>query len=104
MKPPGYYLWSWGANGYGQIGDGTTISKSTPIQIGALSNWLRVAAGNYFKISVKTDGSLWTWGYNEHGQLGLGNTTHYSSPKQVGSLTNWETTAAGHSFTLATNN
>ena len=87
--PPGYYLWSWGSNSYAQVGDGTTINKSTPVQIGALSNWLRVAAGGYHKISVKTDGTLWTWGYGVHGILGLGNTTSYSSPKQVGALTNW---------------
>jgi alpha-tubulin suppressor-like RCC1 family protein len=63
--PPGYYLWSWGYNSYGQIGDGTSgagTNKSTPVQIGTQSNWLSIAAGSYHKISVKTDGTLWTWG------------------------------------------
>jgi alpha-tubulin suppressor-like RCC1 family protein len=94
--PPGYYLWSWGYNSYGQIGDGTSgtgTHKSTPVQIGTQSNWLSIAAGSYHKISVKTDGTLWTWGYNPSGALGLSDTANRSSPVQVGALTNWSSNA-----------
>jgi len=99
-------LWTWGLNNYGQLGDNTVISKSSPIQVGGLTNWLYVSAGYYSVIALKTDGSLWTWGRNnQHGQLGLGNTTNYSSPKQIGALTTWSKVRGstfGHILALKT--
>ena len=90
--PPGYYLWSWGRNAYGQIGDGTTINRSSPVQVGSDTNWLKIVVNDHHSIAVKTNGTLWSWGYGAGGgQLGLGNTTTYSSPKQIGALTNWAT-------------
>ena len=81
-----YDLYSWGGNNEGQLGLNNRTAYSSPIQVGALTNWLRLSA-YYATISVKSDGTLWAWGYNTDGTLGLGNTTFYSSPKQVGSLT-----------------
>ena len=83
-------LWDWGYNYYGQLGDGTTVDKSSPIQIGSLTNWFNGGGGDYHQIAIKTDGSLWSWGYSSYGQCGHNNTTNYSSPVQVGSLTNWK--------------
>jgi len=83
-------LWAWGYNGSGELGNGTlSVQQNSPVQIGALTNWLSIAGGNYFVAAVQTNGALYTWGQNGYGQLGLGNTNNYSSPKQVGSLTNW---------------
>ena len=45
--PPSYYLWAWGGNGSGQLGLGNTTSVSSPVQIGALTTWLSIAAGFY---------------------------------------------------------
>ena len=86
-------LWAWGANStaYPLIGDGTIISRSSPVQVGALTDWAFVSAGGGKSHAIKTDGSLWAWGRGTGGRLGLGNTTSYSSPVQVGSLTNWAT-------------
>ena len=97
-------MWSWGSNGYGRLGLGNTTNVSSPVQIGALTNWLDVAAGNYYTTAIKTDGTFWSWGGNGQGQLGLGNTTNYSSPKQVGSLTTWLKVSAGYNITFATSN
>jgi alpha-tubulin suppressor-like RCC1 family protein len=84
-----YYLDTWGQNSYGQLGLNNTNDKSSPNQVGSLTDWLQVASTYGHTIAVKTDGTLWTWGLNSTGQLGLGNTTNYSSPKQVGALTTW---------------
>jgi alpha-tubulin suppressor-like RCC1 family protein len=95
-------LWSWGRNNFGQLGDGTTTNRSSPVQIGALTNWSSISGGQLFASATKTDGTLWTWGQNNNAQLGQGDTTDRSSPVQVGSLTNWDAVSCGaaHSISL----
>ena len=96
-------LWAWGGNGSGQLGDGTTTNRSSPVQIGALTTWASVSTGRYyFSAAIKTDGTIWMWGNNIVGQLGLGNRTYYSSPQQIGALTTWLAVSAGYHHTLAT--
>jgi alpha-tubulin suppressor-like RCC1 family protein len=90
-----YELWSWGRGQYGIVGDGTTVTKLSPVQLGALTTWLKISGGNYHSLVTKTDGTLWTWGYNAQGQLGTSNLSYYSSPKQVGALTTWATVCGG---------
>jgi len=94
-------LWSWGANGQGQLGLNSLAYKSSPNQVGSLTNWNLVFCGDSFSSAIKTDGTLWTWGQNNQGQLGFGNTTPYSSPKQLGSSTAWQTVGAGKITMLA---
>ena len=36
-------LWGWGLNTNGKLGDGTTVGKSSPVQIGQLTNWKQVS-------------------------------------------------------------
>jgi alpha-tubulin suppressor-like RCC1 family protein len=92
-------LWAWGDNFYGQAGQGDNSNAySSPVQIGALLNWLSVSSSARSVLAVKTDGTLWGWGGNNLGQLGLGNRTDYSSPKQVGSLTNWSTVTTSNQY------
>ena len=92
-------LWTCGQNNYGQLGNGTVVYYSSPIQIGSLTNWTQVSCGYFQASAIKTDGTLWTWGGNLSGQLGNGTTANYSSPIQVGSLTNWSKVAcAGDSI------
>jgi alpha-tubulin suppressor-like RCC1 family protein len=98
-------MWTWGYNGQGQVGDGTRVSRSSPVQVGALTNWSQIAAGNGHTAAVKTDGTLWAWGNNNNpnggGQLGLNDVLFRSSPVQVGALTNWSQIAAGRLHTAA---
>src|SRR5262249_31160635 len=39
-------VWAWGDNGSGQLGDGSTTSRLTPVQVRGLSNVVAVSAGN----------------------------------------------------------
>ena len=95
-------LWAWGRNAYGQLGQGNITNYSSPVQVGTLTTWSKIAGcGNGHTLATKTDGTLWACGYNNYGQLGQGNTTWYSSPVQVGSLTTWSKIAGGGYNTIA---
>ena len=94
-------LWAWGLNLNGQLGDGTTTIRSSPVQIGSGTDWSQVSAGGAHSLALKSDGSLWSWGLNTNGQLGNGNTTSRSSPAQVGALTDWAYVSAGQTHSLA---
>ena len=100
-------LWVWGGGfyNYGQLGLGDTTNRSSPTQVGALTDWLVAAGGSYFSLGVRSNGTLWSWGRNNFGQLGLGDTTDRSSPVQIGTQTNWAFVAAGfyHSIAIKTN-
>lgn len=95
-------LWSWGYSFEGQLGDGTTTRKSSPVAVGALQNWKTVSGGAYHVLATKTDGTAWSWGYNGQGQCGLGDLTHRSSPTIIGANNSWKTVSAGwyHSAAL----
>jgi alpha-tubulin suppressor-like RCC1 family protein len=100
----GAELYAWGRNSVGQLGTSNTTSRSSPVQVGALTNWSQVSAGisnASHTAAVKLDGTLWTWGSGTYGQLGHNNTTQINSPVQVGALTNWSQVSAGYSFTAA---
>jgi len=94
-------LWTWGNNTYGQIGDNTTQSKSSPVQVGALTNWAQVSEGYQTVMAVKTDGTLWGWGRNQSGQIGDNSITQRNSPVQIGSLTTWAAVSSGNGATIA---
>lgn len=91
-------MWVWGSGtGYfGENGLGNLTAYSSPKQVGALTNWLNVACGNYHIAAVKTNGTLWTWGGSNYGELGDGVGTNRSSPVQIGALTAWSSVSCGH--------
>lgn len=93
-----------GSNQYGQLGDNTVVSRSSPIQtIAAGSNW-RTTAASFIGSSagIKNDGTLWVWGYNTQGSLGTNDTSHRSSPVQTVTLgTNWSYISSGREHFIA---
>ena len=94
-------LWVWGLGDDGRIGDGTIVSKSSPVQITG-TNWKQSACGKLHTAAIKTDGTLWLWGRNARNQLGTSNSTNYSSPVQTTSATNdWKMVACGEYSTMA---
>jgi alpha-tubulin suppressor-like RCC1 family protein len=96
-------LWSWGQNIFSQLGDNTTIFRSTPITTFAGgTNWKQVACGDSHTAAIKTDGTLWTWGFNNNGQLGDNTTTTRRTPVTTfAGGTNWKQVACGNGFTAA---
>jgi alpha-tubulin suppressor-like RCC1 family protein len=88
--------WAWGCNscgGPGQLGDGTTVNKSSPVSVvGGFTDWCQISAGDKSSLAVRQNGTLWAWGYNGGGvgMLGNNSTTNRSSPVSVvGGFTDW---------------
>jgi alpha-tubulin suppressor-like RCC1 family protein len=94
-------VWAWGDNSVGELGDGTTTDRHTPVKVLNLSNIVAVAAGDGFSVAVKSDETVWTWGRNGNGQLGDGTTTTRITPIMVPGLSNVLVIAAGLHSTYA---
>ena len=91
-------LWAWGNNDSGHLGLGDAYvsssnrkCRSSPVQVGALTNWASVSPGNWVDtvLALKTDSTLWAWGNNDNGPGGFGDTISRSSPVQVGPFRSW---------------
>lgn len=74
-------LWATGNNSNGQLGNGTNISRTIPVNVA--TGVVAVATGANHSLFVKNDGSLWAMGYNYNGQLGDGNTNNRNTPVQI---------------------
>jgi len=88
-QPTSGKLYAWGTGAFGALGDGTTVNKSSPIQIGSNTNWVAATNARGSSFAVNQAGKAYGWGYGLQGRTGLGNTTNYSSPVQIGGLTDW---------------
>jgi len=89
-------VWAWGSGGSGNLGDGTAVSKSSPVAAIGGHSFISIDASGQTSIALKADGSVWTWGANGSGQLGDNTTVGKSSPVLV---------IGGHSFIqIATGN
>jgi hypothetical protein len=68
-------LWCWGANTTGQVGDGTTVNRLTPVRVGAGRTWTSVSvnAGGS-TCAVDSSRAVLCWGDNRRGQVGDGTT------------------------------
>jgi alpha-tubulin suppressor-like RCC1 family protein len=94
-------LWSWGANGNGQLGIGSTTNKNTPVQVGN-ALWKEISAAEDHTIAIKQDGTLWSWGSNFQGVLGNGTMYDGSNvPVQIGTASGWAKVSSGPFHNLA---
>eukprot|EP01052_Picozoa_sp_SAG31_P018964 SAG31_NODE_1364_length_8625_cov_8.137696_6_plen_238_part_01 len=76
-----------GSNTFGQLGDGTTTDRPTPVEVASVgADNQAVAAGGAHTVYLKADGRVFAAGWNEYGQLGDGTTTHRPTPVEVASV------------------
>ena len=90
----------WGDNANGQLGDGTTTSRSRPVLVPGLSGVLQVVSGAAHSCALLGDGRVSCWGSNASGQLGDGSTTSRSAPAVI-ALSGVVRLTAGASHTCA---
>ncbi|MGH3944688.1 MAG: VWA domain-containing protein, partial [Pseudonocardiaceae bacterium] len=99
-------VWSWGANDYGQLGDGTThgavpTTRRKTLATDMTTPITEVANGEHHSLALDADGRVWAWGKNSEGQLGTGDKERKDRPVQVAGLGKITAIAAGWNFSLA---
>lgn len=89
------FPWAWGYNNYGQLGNGTQTDSNHPVAVSGLSDVVGMAAGQWFSVGLKSDGTVWQWGQDP--ASGHSNTV----PAQVSGISNVIALAAGVVHALA---
>src|SRR5947209_8475172 len=83
----------WGQNTYGQLGDGSPITRpapgrsSTPVTVTGITTAIAIEAGIFHTCALLADGTLQCWGRNDEGRLGNGTTADSSTPTIVSGIT-----------------
>ena len=95
-------LWAWGANGSGQLGDGTFEDRLVPVQVAkGLTDIAMVAAGDAHTLALRRDGTVWAWGANGDYRLGNSVGVDRAEPVPVAGLNRVVAIAANsHSMAL----
>ncbi|MBL0343336.1 MAG: hypothetical protein IPP71_22245 [Bacteroidetes bacterium] len=65
-------VWGCGQNGSGDIGDGTTTDRFSPVQVPSLTGITKVECGLFHSLFLKNDSTVWACGKNAFGTLGNG--------------------------------
>jgi alpha-tubulin suppressor-like RCC1 family protein len=74
------HVWSWGDNDYGALGDGSTASSATPVEVRGLDARARMTdTGNSDAVALLANGQVYSWGNNVEGQLCNGTKGGYST-------------------------
>jgi alpha-tubulin suppressor-like RCC1 family protein len=92
---------AWGDNTNGQLGDGSTTGRLTPVRVGGLSGEVTtIEAGSGHVVALLADGTALAWGRNIFGQLALGTTEHEVHPVPVPGVHGIASVACGGGHTL----
>jgi alpha-tubulin suppressor-like RCC1 family protein len=99
------HVFAWGNNQRGQLGDGTTTDRLTPVRVHlpARTRVTAVSAGAIFSLALTSTGRVLAWGLNHRGQLGIGVRRDRHLPVRVKLPRRVKVTgiAAGYAFGLA---
>jgi alpha-tubulin suppressor-like RCC1 family protein len=103
LEPSGRLL-TWGHNATGELGDGTQILRTVPVDVRGLpatGHVVAISAGSNHMLALEADGTVWAWGHNKSGQLGDGTKVDRPAPVQVRGLRGVRAVGAGDAFSVA---
>jgi alpha-tubulin suppressor-like RCC1 family protein len=89
------HLDCWGANGYGQLGNGTATNYTLPVLVKNITKAAAVIGGDYGFCARLSTNHLSCWGYNAYGELGNGTTTSSDVPVAVEKIRDAAQTMSG---------
>ncbi len=88
----------WGHGTYGQLGNGSTWYRTTPVDVTGLSDVIFLGAFNWHTCAIVDGGTLKCWGYNSEGQIGDGTLDNRTTPVDVLGLTHTPVFVEGGQF------
>jgi alpha-tubulin suppressor-like RCC1 family protein len=98
-------VWSWGANNWGQLGDGSMTPRSSASEVltptGVLTDIVGVAAGDKHSLALDRQGRVWSWGSSSSGQVGNGATASRTRAEPLSGVSGIVAIAAGGDSSLA---
>lgn len=96
-------VWCWGVNERGQLGDGSSTDRDTPVRVAGERRFKRLATSitSSHSCALALDGAAYCWGFNADGQLGNGSTTDSRRPVAVAGGLKFVSISAGHFHTCA---
>ena len=97
-------LQCWGRNNHGQLGDGTAVHSSSPVDVGLSGVPVQLSSGDWHSCAILDDASLQCWGRNDQGQLGDGTNADSSTPVSVSIGENVLAVSTGSSHTCVITN
>ena len=94
----------WGYNNKGQLGDGTTNTRTGPVEIDDDHSWKKIAAGFEHTCGIDTVGAPWCWGEGGSGQIGDGGNSSYDAPVRVDGISDIRDITVGETHSCAVTN
>ena len=94
-------LYSWGGNGDGVLGNGSTTDDDTPTVVAGLPPVSHIACGGHWVAVVDTFGHIWTWGRGTKGEMADATYNSYSRPHEVPGVSTAAGVAAGGGAAVA---
>jgi alpha-tubulin suppressor-like RCC1 family protein/uncharacterized protein YjdB len=96
--------WCWGGNAFGELGDGTTVSRGAPVAVSGDLAFQAISTGPDHTCGLTTSGAVYCWGLNDAGQVGDGTTNSRLTPTQVAPDLVFKTVSAGYRLTCGVTN
>jgi alpha-tubulin suppressor-like RCC1 family protein len=94
-------LFCWGMGTIGQLGDGTIVTKSSPVSVQGGNSFVQVDCGTSHTAAIRgSDGIAFVWGFNQSGEIGDNTTANKSSPVSVAGGLSFKKVATGSYWTV----